>query len=83
MAPLAKWPEWVKAVLTAAFASIVTVFGMGMSEGARRARADADHQTIEDHGPRITAIEMRLAADVEWKANTTRTLERIEAAVRR
>lgn len=82
MPPLEKWPDVVKAVLTAIVASLATIFGMGLYEGARRERSDTDHAAIRDHGKRISDIELRLAADSEWKVNTTKALERIEALVR-
>lgn len=81
MPTLSRWPEWIKAVLTAAFASIVTVFGMGFRDGARQAKAEAVEKLVESHEPRIQVLEQTRAGDIEWKVAVRAQLERIEKAV--
>lgn len=86
MPPLKSWPEWIKGGMTAAFGGLVALLGMALTEGARRADADAAARMVKDHEPRIQALERDRAAadataaanaraDAEWRAYVKSTLD--------
>lgn len=91
MPPLKSWPEWIKALLTAAVASLVTVFGLGVRDGARQASADATarlavetKETIDrDIQPRLRVTEAMLAAQAATLTGITTRLDDILAELRR
>lgn len=82
MPPIAKWPEWIKGAITAAMGGAVAIFGVGLTEGSRRAEAKSTSQTVKAHEPRIKALELQAAADMEWKAWLRVTLEEMRGDIK-
>lgn len=82
MPPVAKWPEWIKGCLAAAMGGVIAVFGMGLTEGARRSEANAVSELVKAHEPRIKILELQAAADMEWKAWLRVTLEEMRSDIK-
>ena len=57
------WPDWLKGAITAAAGGLVAVFGMGLTEGARRAQLAEVCAAIPALAGRISALELARAAD--------------------
>lgn len=58
-------PEWVKSFATIAATVVITLVGRAYIEGEKQARADAAAIRVEQHEPRIQALELRYAATDE------------------
>ena len=82
----APWPEWMKGALTAAAGGFVAVFGMGLTEGARRNQLADVCAAIPTHEKRIAALEMARAADnattEEFRRALNASLSELKADIR-